>query len=456
MSEICTINPATEQVCATYPLMNQKEVEYIIQQMHKAQQRWAETSFDERKKCLFNTAQLLRENKEYHANLITNEMGKPITQAISEIEKCAHLFDYYAAEGENYLKPEMIQTEFSKSYRCFQPLGTILAIMPWNFPYWQVMRFAAPNLMLGNAGLLKHAPNSTGAAMAIAQLFMQAGFPEYLFYSIVIDIDLVPFIIHHPNIAGITLTGSNRAGQFIAMEAGSALKKCVLELGGSDPYLILEDADLEIAAEQCVFARLGINTGQSCISAKRLIVVDKVKSQFTSLVIEKAKSYLMGDPSSHLTQLGPLARADLRDKLHNQVQNSINKGAQCALGGILPHGQGYYYPATILLDVPHDSPAALEELFGPVICILDVKKDEDAIELANQTSYGLGSAIFTRNVRKGEAFAKQIYSGTSVVNTYVASDPRLPFGGIKQSGYGRELSIEGIREFSNIKTIIIK
>lgn len=450
-----TINPTNETVCGTYPLMNEKDIDAIIQNMAIVQQSWAKTSVESRIKCLCKLAQLLLDNKQTTAELITTEMGKPITQALAEIEKCARLCHYYAKETATFLKPEMIQTEYSRSYRSFQPLGIIFAIMPWNFPFWQVMRFAIPNLMVGNAGLLKHAPNSTGTAILIEDLILKAGFPTGLFRSLIMDVSHSPFVIHHPAVMGITLTGSNLAGQRVAKEAGHALKKVVLELGGSDPYIILEDADLELAAEQCVRSRLN-NTGQVCIAAKRLIVVEKIKAAFEALVLEKAKKYTMGNPMDSTTTLGPMARDDLRQKLHDQVQRAIAAGARCALGGVLPERQGFYYPATVLTEVTVDSPAFHEELFGPVICIVNAKDEVDAIRLANMTEFGLAGAIFTRDLAKGERLAREeINAGTCAVNTLVASDPRLPFGGIKQSGYGRELSIEGMREFVNIKTIII-
>lgn len=456
MAEICTINPMTEQICGRYTLMDQDIVDQIINEMHAAQRSWSNTPLSHRKKCLLNTASLLREEKNRFAKLITDEMGKPITQALAEIEKCAKLCDYYAEMGEQFLQPELVKTEFHKSYRAFQPIGIIFAIMPWNFPFWQVMRFAIPNLMLGNAGLLKHAPNSLGTAIEIEKLFLKAGFPNGLFRSLIIDVNLAPFIIQHPYVSGVTLTGSNAAGKVVAQEAGAALKKVVLELGGSDPYVILEDADLEFAAEQCVISRLS-NAGQVCISAKRLIVVDKVKAQFEELVLAKAKTYVMGDPNDPAVNLGPMAREDLRHKLHEQVKRSIASGARCVLGGTLPPGKGYYYPATVLLDVSQQSPAFSEELFGPVIGITSAKDTAEAFMLANDTAFGLAAAVFTRDLKKGEDIARNVLeAGTCAVNALVASDPRLPFGGIKQSGYGRELSLEGMREFANIKTVIIK
>ena len=455
MSTLNTINPATEEICGRYPLMDKNEVETIIQHMHAAQVDWSQSPISLRQQCLNNAANLLLKNKEQYATLITNEMGKPISQAIGEIEKCARLCEYYAKVGPQFLEPEIIQTEYHKSYRSFKPLGIIFAIMPWNFPFWQVMRFAVPNLMLGNAGLLKHAPNSTGTALLIEQILIESGFPKGLFRSLVIDVSLAPFIIHHPYIQGVTLTGSNQAGQSVGQEAGAALKKVVLELGGSDPYVILEDASLSQAAEQCVTSRLN-NAGQVCIAAKRIIVVEKIREAFEAKILEKVKQYIMGSPLDSKTTLGPMAREDLREKLHEQVERSIKEGARCILGGTLPKTKGYYYPATMLVDVSENSPAFREELFGPVICLTTAKDEAHAMRLANTTIFGLAGAIFTQDLAKGERLARDgIDAGTTAVNTMVASDPRLPFGGIKQSGYGRELAIEGMREFVNIKTVII-
>lgn len=455
MAEICTINPATDEIIARYPIMHQDEVDQIINATHQAQLAWENTAISQRTKYISNAATNLRDEKKRYAELITTEMGKPITQSQAEIEKCAKLCDYYAKMTEQFLQPEIVQTELYKTYRAYKPIGTIFAIMPWNFPFWQVMRFAVPNLMLGNAGILKHAPTSMGVAMEIENMFSKAGFPTNLFRSLVVDVDQASYIIHHPHIAGVTLTGSNTAGKSVAIAAGSALKKLVLELGGSDPYVILEDADLELAAEQCVLSRLS-NAGQVCIAAKRMIVVEKVREKFQELVIAKAKTYTVGNPQESSTKLGPMARTDLRDKIHEQVQRSIQEGARCVLGGVLPQGKGFYYPATVLLDVGPESPAFHEELFGPVIAIVTAKDEKHAIELANQTKFGLAAAVFTRDLNKGEEIARdKIIAGTCAVNVLVASDPRLPFGGIKQSGYGRELAIEGMREFANIKTIMI-
>ncbi|MFA6304119.1 MAG: NAD-dependent succinate-semialdehyde dehydrogenase [Legionella sp.] len=451
-----TLNPATEQVIASYSLMDAQHVDGLIQQVSTAQQDWADSDFSIRKRTMMHLGQLLRESKDTYAKLITDEMGKPISQSIKEILKCADLCDFYAVHGEAFLQPELIKTEFQKSYRCFQALGVVFAIMPWNFPFWQVLRFAVPNLMAGNGAVLKHAPNCIGTSLAIEHLFAQAGFPKDLFHSLVIDLDLVPQVIHHPKIIGVTLTGSNRAGKSVAQEAGSALKKVVLELGGSDPYVVLEDADLELAAEQCVASRLS-NCGQVCIAAKRMIVVESVQEEFEHLVLEKAKTYTMGNPLLAETMLGPMARKDLRDSVHAQVQRTIAAGARCILGGEIPKRTGFYYPATMLVNVTPDSPAFTEELFGPVICCTSAKNEAEAMSLANQSEFGLSAAIFTKDLARGERLAKDYMNvGTCAVNSLVASDPRLPFGGIKQSGYGRELAVEGMREFVNVKTVVVR
>jgi succinate-semialdehyde dehydrogenase/glutarate-semialdehyde dehydrogenase len=436
--------------------MDEKDVGRIIQEASAAQEDWSKSAVTNRQDSLKHMAQLLRSNKATYARLVTTEMGKPINQALAEIEKCAGLCDYYADFGAEFLKPETITTEFYKSYRSFQPLGLLFGIMPWNFPFWQVMRFAVPNIMAGNGIVLKHAPNSTGTSLAIEALFLEAGFPKNLFRSLIMDTSLAPFVIQHEHIAGVSLTGSNRAGKSVAKDAGAALKKVVLELGGSDPYVVLDDADLALAAEQCVLSRLN-NCGQVCISAKRLIVVKSVLHEFETLVIDHAKNYIMGNPLEESTTLGPMAREDLRASLHSQVQRTVAAGARCVLGGELPKRKGFYYPATVLLDVTADSPAFKEELFGPVLCITPAENEAHAMQLANQTEFGLAAAVFTRDLAKGERLAREVLNaGTCAVNNLVASDPRLPFGGIKQSGYGRELSKEGMREFVNIKTVVVR
>lgn len=453
MSVFTSYNPVNGEIIGTYPVMEKSVWQKRIANASVAQCAWSRTRFEERKTRLQALARTLRAELETYAKLMTTEMGKPITQARAEIEKCAILCDYYAEAGEAFLQPELIKTHWQKSYRLYQPLGVLFGIMPWNFPFWQVMRFAIPNLMLGNAVLFKHAPNVMGVAKAMESLALSSGLPEGLFASLGIDVVAVPEVIAHPEIRGVSLTGSCRAGRSVASLAGQSLKKVVLELGGSDPYIILEDADLDLAAKQCVLSRMS-NAGQVCIAAKRLIVMASCYEAFVKKVLHYVSEYQCADPILESTLLGPMAREDLRQALHAQVETMQKQGAHCVLGGQIPSGPGYYYPATVLLDV---SPAMLEtEVFGPVVCISKVATEDDAFELANASPYGLAGAVFTQDTARGEMLARtRLQAGTCAVNTFVASDPRLPFGGIKQSGFGRELSREGIHEFANIKTVVI-
>ncbi|MEL6944585.1 MAG: NAD-dependent succinate-semialdehyde dehydrogenase, partial [Bacteroidota bacterium] len=434
------INPATEEVVKEYETISNAEVEKQIESAHQAYLDWRNTSFEYRAEKIQLLAKLLLTQKEELAKLMTTEMGKLRKSAISEVEKCAWVCNYYADHAANFLADELVETNASKSFVSFQPMGIVLAIMPWNFPLWQVFRFAAPALMAGNAALLKHAPNVAGCAIAIQQLFKNAGLPEGLFINLPIEVEQVKPLIGHPHVQAVTLTGSERAGSAVAALAGKNIKKTVLELGGSDAYLILEDADLELAAEQCKLSRL-LNTGQSCIGAKRIIVVDAVYDAFLEYFTEKMASAKIGDPMKDITTLAPLARKDLRDNLHRQVEESLAKGANLHLGGQIPAQKGYYYPATILTAVKKGMPAFDEELFGPVAAVIRAKDEKEAIQLANDSKFGLGAAIFTKDQAKGERIAKeQLEAGCCFVNAFVKSDPRLPFGGIKTSGYGRELS----------------
>lgn len=451
-----TVNPATGKIIQTFAEMSGHQIEKIITDTHTTYLTWRNNDFEKRAACMMRLAGLLKIRKSEYAILMATEMGKPITQGEAEIEKCALVCSHYAEHSADYLKERIIKTEMNKSYVMYQPLGVIFAIMPWNFPFWQVFRFAAPNIMAGNAALLKHAPISTGTSLAIEKLFTEAGFPENLFRSLIIADSHAEKVIAHPKVAAVTLTGSPRAGKIVGAEAAKELKKSVLELGGSDPYIILEDADLDAAAEICVASRMN-NAGQVCIAAKRIIVVHSIKDKLMPLIREKIKKYKMGNPLNKETTLGPLARKDIRDKVHEQVTKCVEKGAELITGGIIPKDHGFYYPATILDNITHDMPAYHEEIFGPVISVISAANEEEAIKIANDTPYGLGAAIFTRDIQKGEKIAaEKIQAGTCVVNTLVASDPRLPFGGIKGSGYGRELSAEGIRSFVNTKTICIK
>ncbi|HLP58545.1 MAG TPA: NAD-dependent succinate-semialdehyde dehydrogenase [Candidatus Deferrimicrobium sp.] len=450
------INPATGEVIKMYPTITGEEVAQIIQSCHDAFHSWRNLSFDERSRPLKQAAQVLRANVDEYAKLMALEMGKPVNDGRAEITKCALACDYYAENAAELLNPESIQTDASKSFVSFQPLGVVLAVMPWNFPFWQVFRFAAPALMAGNVGILKHASNVPGCALAIEDVFKKAGFPANTFRTLMIGNRQVEGVIEHPKVMAVTLTGSTAAGKAVAAKAGQMLKKTVLELGGSDAYIVLADADLAEAAATCAASRL-MNSGQSCIAAKRFIVVERVKEKFTELFIEKMKTYKMGDPLDETVKVGPQARHDLRDVLHQQVQESIAQGAKCLLGGEIPAGKGAFYPPTVLSEVKKGMPAYDEEMFGPVAAIIPVKDEAEAICSANDSVYGLGGAVFTCDIEKGIRLAeKEIQAGSCFVNTFVRSDPRLPFGGIKESGYGRELSHYGIKEFVNIKTIYVK
>jgi succinate-semialdehyde dehydrogenase/glutarate-semialdehyde dehydrogenase len=451
-----SINPATLQVIKTYRPMQISEVNNIIDLADKASEEWKDIPFSSRSKLMMKAADVLKKNKEEYSKLMTLEMGKPIAQSRAEVEKCAWVCEYYAENAEKFLRDELIETDASKSFVTFQPLGIVLAVMPWNFPFWQVFRFAAPGLMAGNAGILKHASNVSGCALAIEEVFRESGFSENLFRTILFPSSEMESVIKNEKIKAVTLTGSVPAGKSVAKTAGSVLKKTVMELGGSDPYVILEDADLEMAAETCVTARL-INGGQSCIAAKRFIVVEEIYEAFVKLFVDKMKSKKMGDPFDESNYIGPQASVPLRDELHLQVEKSIKLGAELLLGGKIPKINGAYYPPTVLSNVTQGMPAYDEELFGPVAAIIKVKDEGEAIKIANDTNFGLGAAVFTKDITRGEKIAKErLQAGCCFVNAFVKSDPRLPFGGIKESGYGRELSSFGIKEFVNIKSIYIK
>jgi succinate-semialdehyde dehydrogenase/glutarate-semialdehyde dehydrogenase len=403
-----------------------------------------------------NLSSLLKSKKEELAHLMALEMGKVKNEGIAEIEKCAWVCDYYAQNAELFLENEKIETEAKNSFVSYQPLGTILAVMPWNFPFWQVFRFAAPTIMAGNTAVLKHASNVPGCALAIEEMFREAGFSENIFRTLLIGSNQVEKVIQHPAIKGVSLTGSTPAGKSVAAIAGRELKKCVLELGGSDPYIILEDADLEDAAKKCVAGRL-LNAGQSCIGAKRFIVVEDAYAEFLEYFTHEMNDAHFGDPFDEEIHMGPLARTDLRDELHQQVLNSIKKGAEVILGGEIPLRKGAFYPPTILENIKPGMPAYDEELFGPVASVIKVKDEKEAIYVANDTEFGLGASVFTSNLKKGENIAEmQLEAGCCFVNDFVKSDPRLPFGGIKESGFGRELSSHGIKEFLNVKTVVVK
>jgi succinate-semialdehyde dehydrogenase/glutarate-semialdehyde dehydrogenase len=453
---LTSINPANNNLIKNYDELTSDEATKIISLANKSFKLWKETSFAHRSKLMNNAAKVLRDNSEEYSVLMTMEMGKPIKQSRAEVEKCAWVCEYYSENAEKFLADEIIKTEAQKSFVTYQPLGAVLAIMPWNFPFWQVFRFAVPNLMAGNAGLLKHASNVSGCALAIEDVFRKAGFPEYLFCTLLITSKNVKEIIENKLVQAVTLTGSVPAGKSVASLAGSLIKKTVLELGGSDPYIILEDADLEKAAAACVTSRL-INAGQSCIAAKRFIIVESVYDEFEKLYLEIMSNKKMGDPMNVENDLGPQASLQLRDELHEQVLRSVEQGAEIILGGKIPDLVGAYYPPTILKNVKPGMTAFDEELFGPVAALIKAKDEDDSIELANNSIFGLGAAVFTNDVKKGERIAKEkLNAGCCFVNDFVKSDPRLPFGGIKESGYGRELSPYGIKEFVNIKTVYVK
>lgn len=452
---LVAINPATGEKIKEYPEMTPEKAGAIIGQVEEAFLSWRREPLTERAELLVRLNAVLMKRSGELAELMAREMGKPLQQGKAEIEKCAWACEFYAREGPGFLRAEEAPTEASRSFVTFEPLGVILAVMPWNFPFWQVFRFAAPTLLAGNAALLKHAANVCGCALAIEDLFREAGAPENLFRALLIGSDQVEAIIDNPKVAAVTLTGSAGAGRAVASRAGAALKKCVLELGGSDPYLVLADADLEEAANICAESRL-INSGQSCIAAKRFIVVDAVREEFERRFVEKMKSKFMGDPMEAGTEVGPLARDDLRHELHRQVTESVKQGAVRLLGGEELERPGAYYLPTVLTEVAPGMPAFDEELFGPVAAIVPVADEEEAIQMANRSRFGLGAAVFTRDTARGaEIAATRLEAGSCFVNALVKSDPRLPFGGIKESGYGRELGLYGIREFVNIKTVYL-
>lgn len=450
-----SINPATGKVLATYNADDDKKVEKAVKQAQKAFGEWRGYTLAQRGKVLKAIAAQLRKDKQKLAELATREMGKPIAQSIAEVEKCAATFDYYAKEGPKFLADEIKETDAKKSYVSFQPLGVVLAIMPWNFPYWQVFRAMGPALMAGNTMLLKHASNISGCALAIEKVIEDAGAPKGLFQTLLLPSSRVEELIKNPAVSAITFTGSTVAGSKVAAVAAAHIKKQVLELGGSDAYIILEDADMDLAVKTSVDGRL-VNSGQSCVAAKRFIPVKAVRKEFESRMVELMQQATFGDPMDKNNKIGPMARTDLRDQLHAQVQESIKKGAKLLCGGYIPEGEGAFYPPTVLTNVKKGMPAYDEELFGPVAAIIEAKDETDALRLANDSIYGLGAGIFSKNRAKAEKLAaKELQAGNCFVNAFVHSDARLPFGGTKQSGYGRELSEFGIREFVNIKTVFI-
>ncbi|SEA36881.1 succinate-semialdehyde dehydrogenase / glutarate-semialdehyde dehydrogenase [Arachidicoccus rhizosphaerae] len=452
-----SINPANNQILKKYKNDKQPAVQAKIDNAARVFPYWRKTSYSSRANLLKKTANVLLNNKEQLAKLMALEMGKPLKEGVGEIEKCAWVCNYYAKNGAGFLKDLPVETDAASSYISYQPIGTILAVMPWNFPFWQVFRFIAPSIFAGNCGLLKHASNVPGCAIAIEKAMLEAGFPAGVFQTLLIDSKQVAKVLEAPSVRAVTLTGSTAAGQQVAAKAASLIKKSVLELGGSDPYLILKNADLELAATVCANSRL-INNGQSCIAAKRFIVDRSVAEKFTQLLKEKMSSKVMGDPLDPHTDLGPMSRIDLRDELHELVLQNKKAGAQVLLGGELPEQSknNAFYPPTILYNVKKSMSAYTEEIFGPVASIILAADTQDAIAIANDTSFGLGAAVFTKSKREGERIAREeLDAGACFVNSLVKSDPRLPFGGVKMSGYGRELGLHGIHEFVNIKTVYV-
>ncbi len=449
-----SINPATEQVLARYAIMSAEALTVALEEARTTAMVWSRVEVELRAAMLERVAGLLDAKREEFAQLITAEVGKPIAEARAELDKCALLCRYYAEHAVGFLADQRIQSGTHESVLSYQPLGTVLGIMPWNFPFWQVFRFAVPVMTAGNVALLKHAPNTCGCALAIEALFLEAGYPQGVLRALLIEINQVESVIEHDAVQGVALTGSDKAGAAVAALAGRAIKKTVLELGGSDPYLICEDADLDLAAKKCVQSRLN-NCGQTCISAKRLLVHRSVLEAFTEKVLNEIAQRRQGDPVVEANDLGPMARADLLVNLQRQVDASVAAGARLLLGGETPQDVGLFYPPSVLTDVRPGMPAFDEEVFGPVVTLIPVADDAEALVLANQSAYGLGAAVFTQDVERAKRLAHQLECGVCFINDFVKSDPRLPFGGIKRSGYGREMSAIGIREFVNVKTVCV-
>ena len=451
-----TNDPATGQSGRAYEGHARDEALAIAQRSRHAFEEWRRTSFSHRAGLMREAAVVLRRRQAEFAEIMTAEMGKTRKEGLAEIEKCAFNCDHYAENAERYLAREPVELGGPKTFVTYNPIGVVLAVMPWNFPFWQVFRFAAPALMAGNAAVLKHASNVPGCAVAIESVFREAGFPEHLFRTLLIPSRDVRSLIEAPTIAAVTLTGSVAAGQQVAGAAGAVLKKSVLELGGSDAYLVLDDADIAKAARVCAAARM-VNGGQSCIAGKRFIVQRSVCKAFERAFVEVMASYAMGDPRDEATKLGPLQSVKARDEIHDQVRKSIDKGASLLLGGEVPDRSGAWYPATVLTDVRPGMPAYDEEVFGPVAAIIEAADEAEAIRIANASPFGLGSGVLTENLERGERIAsEELEAGMSFVNANVRSDPRIPFGGVKESGYGRECSYFGIREFTNIKTVLVE
>jgi succinate-semialdehyde dehydrogenase/glutarate-semialdehyde dehydrogenase len=451
---IATINPTNGETLKTFEALTQQQLEEKLQLAHDTFQSYRRSSFAEREPLMFRAAQLIEDEKRSLAKLMTTEMGKPFKAAVGEAEKCSWVCRYYAEMARQLLADEVVSTEARKSYVRFEPIGPVLAVMPWNFPFWQVLRFAAPALMAGNVGLLKHASNVPQCSLAIEDIFLRAGFPKGAFQSLLIGSREVEGLLNDPRVVAATLTGSEPAGRSVAGIAGKQIKKNVLELGGSDPYIVMPSANVKKAAEVAVKART-INNGQSCIAAKRFIIASSIYNEFTEEFVSGMKRLKVGDPMDDNTDIGPLATKQIVDELHEQVQRAVAAGARVLTGGRKIDGPGNFYEPTVLDNLDPETPVSCEEIFGPVATLFRVDTLDEAIRIANITSFGLGSAAWTNEPNEQKAFVERLEAGSVFINGMVASDPRLPFGGVKNSGYGRELSAFGIREFVNIKTVWI-
>lgn len=450
-----TVDPATGKDGPRYDGHTAAEVAAIIADVREAWEGWRRTDFALRSQLMHEAARVLRRRSDELCALMTAEMGKTLTEGRAEVEKCAHTCEVLADNAEDYLKTQPVEVDEHKAMVAFRPIGVVLAVMPWNFPFWQVIRFAAPALMAGNCGVLKHASNVPGCALALETVFREAGFPADVFRTLLIPSSAVKAVIEDRNIAAVTLTGSVGAGRDVAAAAGAVLKKTVLELGGSDAYVVLEDAHIESAAAIAVAARM-VNGGQSCIAGKRFVVVREVRQAFEAALTRQMQAIAMGDPRDAATKLGPLQSLKARNGIHDQVTRSLKAGARLLTGGVVPDGPGAWYPPTVLTDVKPGMPAYGEEVFGPVAAVIEAKDEADAIRIANDSEFGLGSGVLTADLKRGERIAvEELEAGMSFVNQNVRSDPRLPFGGVKHSGYGRELTSFGIREFCNIKSVLV-
>lgn len=446
-----SVFPYTGDVIAEYPLMDNEAIERALQMAELGFKQWRHSNYQQRGDVILKVAAILKQNKQQLATLITHEMGKVIGESIAEIEKCAYACEYYANHAESLLKDEPQEAGYTRSFVTYEPLGAVLAVMPWNFPFWQVFRFAAPTLMAGNVALLKHAPNVTGCSKKIAQIFEEAGAPEGVFQSLVVDTGVTEKILQHPIVQAVTLTGSEKAGAAVASIAGSKIKKSVMELGGSDALIILADANIKKAATTALQSRMQ-NAGQSCICAKRFIVVEEVLDDFTNEINHQLKQYKQGNPFDTSVNIGPMARIDLAENLLRQIRQSVKDGATLLLGGQVT---ACNFSPSLLINVKKGMAAFDEETFGPLGTVIRAKDENEAVQLANSSPYGLGASIWTSDLEKGVALSRSIESGAVFINSLVKSDPRLPFGGIKKSGYGRELGRHGILEFVNIKTIAV-